>query len=317
MDHNQPIKDEYHNPTPCTVEKEKNNVRDAINAEINNPRAYAADRCGELMHRDDPDFPTINDLLATVSEADEKKLYAHYRKLLENSSLEVFYVGSEDIGHLSEIIRNHFGAFCGKRVAFNPIKAEAFTELKEVTEPFEVSQGKLSLGFRIGVTADDEKYFAASLFNEIFGGSPASKLFMNVREKLSLCYYCASSYNPYLGNVTVSSGIDVQDFEKAKSAILAQLEDIKQGRISDVELTAAKKSVAHWYRQMYDYPFELFAFYSTRCLLGIDASPEEYLKKFEAVTAAQVVEIAKNVKLDTVFFLKGTLEADDGEEYDE
>ncbi|MBQ7384603.1 MAG: insulinase family protein, partial [Clostridia bacterium] len=126
--------------------------------------------------------------------------------------------------------------------------------------------------------------------------------------------YCASSYDTYLGNLTVSSGIDVANFDVAKSEILAQLEDIKQGRISEVELVAAKKSIAHWYRQMYDFPFELFTFYSTRMMLGINASPEDYMERFEAVSANEIAAVAERVTLDTVYFLKGTLEADYGEE---
>ena len=154
------------------------------------------------MHSADADFPTIDTIRKAVAECDEKKLYSHYLRLLGESSLNIFYVGSESENKLVSIIKKHFSSFGGTESKIIPIKAEKFTELKEATEPFEVSQGKLCLGFRIGVTADEDNYFAASLFNEIFGGSPASKLFMNVREKLGLCYYCSSSYDPYFGNIT-------------------------------------------------------------------------------------------------------------------
>ena len=298
-----------------TVEKEKNTVSDAIKAEINNPRAYASMKCAELMHSGDEDFPTIDSLLSIVEDADEIKLYEHYKKMISSSALEIFYVGTQNTPRVSDIVKKHFGDFCGKSSPIRPITPEKFTHLKESAEPFEVSQGKLCLGFRVGVTADDKKYFAASMFNEIFGGSPASKLFMNVRERLSLCYYCASSYDPYLGNVTVSSGINVCEFERAKSEILRQLDSIKAGDISEDEFLAAKKSILHWYRQIYDYPFEIFAFYNTRSMLGISASPEEYMKAFSEVTLEDVIEVAKEVQLDTVFFLKGTLDED--EEYEE
>ena len=302
-----------------TVEKEKNTVCDAIKAEINNPRAYAALKCAELMQHGDDDFPTVDSLLETVENADEIKLYDHYKKMISSSALEIFYVGTQNKDQVSAIIKKHFASFGGNPSPIHPIVAEKFTSLKESTEPFEVSQGKLCLGFRIGVTANDKKYFAASMFNEIFGGSPASKLFMNVRERLSLCYYCASAFDPYRGNITVSSGINVGDFERAKSEILRQLDAIKRGEISEDEFCAAKKSILHWYRQIYDYPFEMFAFYNTRSMLGISASPEEYMKAFSEVTIEDVIEVAKGVQLDTVFFLKGTLEDsdEDEEDYDE
>ena len=294
-----------------SVEREKVTVCDAIRAEINNPKSYASNRCAELMHAADGDFAHVKGLLQIVEDTDEISLYAHYKNLIENAKLNVFYIGSEEHGYVADIIKKHFSSFAGKQTALIPIKAEELTSLKEVTEPFAVSQGKLSMGFRIGVCTGSEEYFAAVLFNEIFGSSPASKLFMNVRERLGLCYYCASSYDTYLGNITVASGIDVANFDITKSEILRQLDEIKNGNISDAELEAAKKSIAHWYRQMYDYPFELFAFYSTRQLFGIDASPEEYLGIFEAVTREQVVSVANKMSLNVVYFLKGTLAAED------
>ena len=293
------------------IKRERTTVQDAIKAEINNPKAYASGRCAEIMHREDKDFATVKDMLRTLEETDEVSLYSHYKDLIERSRLEVFYIGSESHEYVAEIIKKHFGEFCGKQTALNPIKPERLTELCEITEPFEVSQGKLSMGFRIGICADSEEYFAAVLFNEIFGGSPASKLFMNVRERLGLCYYCASSYDTYLGNITVSSGIDVSSLDVTKAEILRQLEDIQAGRISDAEIRAAKQSIAHWYRQMYDYPFELFSFYSTRRLFGITSSPAEYLEKFEAVTKEQIVIAANRVKLNAVYFLKGTLSCEE------
>ena len=300
-----------------TVKKEKIHVSDAIKAEINNPKAYARHRCSELMHEGDEDFPTLEELAAAVNATDEVSLYKHYTELLSSASVEFFYVGSESAEKVAHTIKRHFSTFGSREHRRMTLAPEPFTSLKEVTEPFEVSQGKLVMGFRTGICATDDEYFAAVIFNEIFGGSPASKLFMNVRERMSLCYYCASSYDTYLGNLIVSSGIEVESFEIARNAILAQLDDIKQGRISNIELDAAKKSVLHWYRQIYDFPFELFSFYSTRGMLGIDATPEDYMKRFEKVSAEEVVAVAKRVALDTVYFLKGTLDGDDGEDTEE
>lgn len=299
------------------VDKERVNVSDAIKAEINNPRAYASRRCSELMHSSDADFPTVKDMAQFVELCDGENLYEHYIRVLTKAKASVFYVGSEDINQVAKKIKAHFSKFGSVENTIVPMKAEIYKEQKNVTEPFPVCQGKLCMGFRMGVCADDEEYFAAALFNEIFGGSPASKLFINVREKMGLCYYCSSAYDTYMGNITVSAGIDVSDFESAKSEILLQLEDMKKGRISEIEITAAKKSIANWYRQMLDYPFELFAFYSTRGLFGIKADPSDYMKKFDAVTSEQIARVANRAVLDTVYFLKGTLEGTEEEEVDE
>lgn len=298
-----------------TVKKEIEHVKDAIRAEKNDPRAYSADRCGELLHRNDKSFPTLEELFEDVSTADEKSLYEYYKKLISSSELNIYYVGSESAERVGNIINKHFSEFSGSYLPPSPISPEAFGGFVERTEPMAVSQGKLCIGLRVGVCVGEERYFAAVMFNEIFGGSPASKLFMNVREKMSLCYYCSSRYDTYMGNITISAGINVSDRELAYSAILSQLEDIRDGKISDVELTAAKKAIAHVYRQIYDYPLDLIGFYRNKAIFGIEASTEDYAKKFEAVTREDIVQIAKEIKLDSVFFLEGTL--DDGSEWEE
>ena len=299
------------------VDKERISVSDAIKSEINNPRAYAARRCAELMHSGDNDFPTVKYMAELVDSCDGESLYKHYKRLLAEAKASVFYIGSEDINDVAKKIKSHFSEFGSSKSLTVPMKAEAFVEQKNVTEPFPVSQGKLCMGFRVGVCANDDEYFAAVVFNEIFGGSPASKLFMNVREKMGLCYYCSSAYSSYLGNLTVSAGIDVSEFDSARSEILRQLEDIKMGKISEAEITAAKNAIINWHRQMFDYPFDLFSFYSSRALFGMEADPVEYMQKFDAVTAEQVANVANRVILDTVYFLKGTVEDADSEEGEE
>ena len=297
--------------TDEAVSKEKTNLIDSIKAETNNPRAYASSRCLELMHRDDPDFPTFESMLADVSGASASTLYGYYQQLLCDSSLNIYYVGSESSERVAEVIKHHFSEFHGKKMPPTPISAEKFLGSIERTEPMAVLQGKLSMGFRTGICANEKKYFAAVVFNEIFGGTPASKLFMNVREKMSLCYYCASRYDSYTGNLTVAAGINVCDREKTYNAILEQLDQIRNGNISDTEMAAAKEAIAHSFRQIYDYPLDLISFYSNKAIFDIEASPEEYGKLFNDVTKEDVVNVAKDVKLDSVFFLEGTLEGEE------
>ncbi len=300
-----------------TVKKERASVLDSLKAEINNPKTYAAARCAELLHGADPEVSSIGELIDGVEKTDGASTYRVYRNILEHAALDVYYVGALDGEQVADSIKRHFATFKPNATPAAPVSAEHFTKLKEVTEPFPVSQSKLSLGFRVGVCSTDRYYYAAILFNEIFGGSPASKLFMNVRERMGLCYYCSSHYDSYFGNITVSSGVDSESAELAKAEILAQLEDMKAGRISEVEFSAAKLAFEHYCRQTYDYPFDIFTFYRSRGVLGIETTLEEHLKNITAVTLDEVVAVANFVKLDTVYLLRGTLSAEGEEEYDE
>lgn len=301
-----------------TVKKERANVLDSLRSEINNPKTYAAARCAELLHEGDPEFSSINELIAGVEGTDGISAYRVYKNILENAALDIYYIGALPCEQVADSIKTHFRDFTPSAKAPVPVAAEHFTTLKDVREPFPVSQSKLSLGFRVGVCSKDKNYYAAILFNEIFGGLPASKLFMNVRERLGLCYYCSSHYDSHFGNITVSSGVDKENAELAKSEILAQLEDMRSGKISKTEFSAAKLAFEHYCRQTYDYPSDIFTFYRSRGVLGIETTLEEHLKNIKAVTLDEVIAVANAVILDTVYLLEGTLSADDDEEeYDE
>ena len=170
-----------------------------------------------------------------------------------------------------------------------------------------VSQGKLSLGFRTGVCSDSgtKDVYVAMMLNELFGASPASKLFLNVREKMSLCYYCSSSYHRYSGILTVNCGIESKNRALAEEAILAELNELAKGNISEIEFHAARKSLENSYRQIYDNPFELQAFYGTRELFGISETIEECRLSLLEVTAEEVAALAKKIIYDTSFFVEG------------
>ena len=96
---------------------------------------------------------------------------------------------------------------------------------------------------------------------------------------------------------------------------------MKAGRITESEFSAAKLAFEHYCRQTYDYPFDIFTFYRSRGVLGVDTTLEEHLKNITAVTLEEVVAVANSVKLDTVYLLRGTLtegsEEDEEDEDDE
>ena len=185
----------------------------------------------------------------------------------------------------------------------------------EITEQMPVSQGKLAIGFRTGVSVNDEDSTAMTLFNEIFGGSPVSKLFMNVREKLSLCYYCKSVPDAFKGVMFVLSGIESENRDKSLEAILKELKDVQDGKVSAEELEAAKLSILNGYKTIDDNPATLCNWYLARIICGNFLTPEDVAKKIENTTLEQVVAVSKKVKLDTVYFLKGT--SSDGEAEEE
>ena len=293
---------------------------DALDAEINNTRAYAITRCVESMYRNDPDFPTVAKLREVIAKANGDALYQHYCDLISQAPIDVFYVGSlapEEVAKKLSIAL--LDAPTTQSFSPLPLMAAKVGIPVSQTQTMPVAQGKLAMGFRTGIcaTTDSEAHYQMLLLNEIFGGSPASKLFMNVREKMSLCYYCSSSYSIYTGDMMVSSGIEVKNRAIAEEAIREQLREIQRGNVTETEFSAAKKSLQNCYRQLYDNPLDLQTFLGTRQLFGISETVEECCQRLSDVRLEDVIAISQGVVCDTVFFVEGTHVGAEEEAFDE
>jgi predicted Zn-dependent peptidase len=161
------------------------------------------------------------------------------------------------------------------------------------------------MGFRTEYVLQNGNFPSMALFNEIFGGAPTSRLFMNVREKQSLCYYCSSFPDGLKGLLMVVSGIEQKNKEKTLNAVLEQLEDLKQGNVSDEELENARRSLRNGYREITDSPAAIASWYLGRISTGRYDSPEDAIAAMEQITKEDVVTVANSVRLDTVYFLEG------------
>ena len=173
------------------------------------------------------------------------------------------------------------------------------------TEEDEVSQGVLAVGFRLGECMDDPDPAKLAVFNAVYGAGVSSKLFLNVREKLSLCYYAFSSTDVLKGIMAVLSGIEFDKYGEALGEILAQLDAVRAGDISEAELAAARRTVANELRAGADSPNYLADFYLRETVQGTDASPDDIAALAETVTAEDVAAVARGVELDAVYFLRG------------
>lgn len=291
------------------VQQEIGFSQDAVRSEINNTRAYAAIRCLELMNRNDADFPTLNDLAQQLPTLSAQQITDYYRQYVLTAPLHAFYVGNLPPETVANRLQAAFAEWHVQRSDSLLLPTVAVgADFLSQTEQMPVAQGKLTMGFRTDCcdNGSDHRVYTALVFNELFGGAASSKLFLNVREKMSLCYYCSSSYHRYTGIVTVSAGIDSKNRAVTEAAVLEQLASIERGEITQSELDAAKRSLQNAYRQIDDNPFELQAFYGTRGLLGLRASVEESRRQLDAVGVEEIAALARQCRPETVFFVEGT-----------
>lgn len=309
-----PLTDENGNFLPVYTESEKSNQCDAINAQINNPRAYAALRCREIMYEGEPYGTSLFGTTEQIEAVTPQELFACYHGLISGCRYEIFYVGSREANEVEEVLRRRFLPYLGpERPNEIPLPDVTYEKrsVKRVTEEMPLAQGKLVLGFRTGINIRHPDFYAMLVMSEIYGGSPVSKLFMNVREKLSLCYYCNAAYEVFMGSIMVSCGVSPANREKAEGEILYQLKQIAMGKITDEEFEAAKHSLCNGYRSFSDSPSALETYYSCRNEFGVDCTVEKCMENIRNVSREDVIRVAGLVLLDTVYFLNGSGEEND------
>lgn len=294
---------------PDYTEGEKANRIDRIRGQINDKRAYATQRLAQLMCRYEAfGVDKLGDE-DSVSALTPQSLWQRYQELLNSAAVEVYYCGSAEIGRVEGALKSALAALPVNQEREDPgceVRISAGAEPQIVEESMDVTQGKLALGFRTGgITCWEEDYPAMAMCNAIFGGTTMSKLFMNVREKLSLCYYASSAYHRQKRLITVSSGIEFQNYQKAYDEIMAQLAAVQAGRLEDWELEGARSTLLNAYASMGDSQGKLENFYLGQAATGQEDTPELLAEQVRHVTAERIFDAMQTASLDTVYFLKG------------
>lgn len=286
------------------VESEKKNLISTIQSEINDKRIYANAKLLRLMCREDsfglPRLGTVEE----VAAIDAAGLYEHYRKILRQSRMELFYVGSMDRDTVAELLRARFNAPL-LPMTLPPQTAFHDQGGADETEVLDISQAKLCLGYVTPITNQSPEFAAMQVFNTIFGGGMTSKLFMNVREKRSLCYSIGSGYYGTKGLLTVSAGIDAAQEELVRREITAQLDDCRNCAVTAQELQSAKEALLSSLRSVHDSPGAIEGYYSTSVLSGLKLTPKAHMEAISKVSIADVAAAAETVQLHSSFLLKG------------
>ena len=290
------------------VEGEKKNLISTIESQINDKRAYAMEQMMRRMCREDTFGLSRLGEKEDVAAITPESLFAHYEKILRTSRIDVFYVGSAPTSQVAELIKDLLGGI--DRNYVNLPEQTGFHSCPggSYEQQMEVNQGKLCMGFVSPVTIRARDFVAMQLLNMVFGGGMTSKLFMHIREKLSLCYAIGSGYHGSKGIFSVSAGIDSNKKQKVQEEVMAQLEACRRGQITEEELNAAKQALRSGLLSTPDAPASIEGYYASAALSGLPLTLEAYMSAVEQVTVEQVAQAAKSLELHTVYFLKGVTE---------
>ena len=239
-----------------------------------------------------------------LANINEKTLIATYASMLNNDDVSIVVLGDVEHADVMQLFEDNLNFKPVKRKTLSAIDREE-KEMRSVTfleEEQLVNQTKLNIGYRTNTRITDDDYFALLVMNGVFGAFAHSKLFMNVREKESLCYYCASQMDNFKGLMYVYSGLDATQVPKAIEIIDKQLEDIRSDNISEKELKLAKKSIINAKRESLDSSSGMLSDLEMGTILGLSA--DEFVEKIKNITVADVSRVALKIKKDTVFTLK-------------
>ncbi len=281
---------------------QRKELLDAIEAMINNKRGYALVRARQIAFAGEPDAYLVYGTREDVEKLDAASVYQAYKELLRRAVIRIYSVGPECPDSLAERLQAAFGQLSDRAPeqlpyeAPSPVKASP----ESVTEPMDITQSKLVLAFK----GENLPYEAFRLFSAVYGGTPFSMLFSNVREKMSLCYYCASRVIAGKDTLMVDSGVELANAEKAKNAIIAQLDAMKNGEFSDMILENAKHSMVNALRSIGDTPTSCISDVYERYYRQDAASVEERVQRYLALTREDIIAVANALSLDTVYLMQ-------------
>ena len=290
--------------------QEKRCLLERLQGEMNDKRMYARQRCEEVMCPDHPFSLNPNGSVETVEALTAVSAAAARERLLSEANIHWLYQGDGDTAALVKELESRFATLPYRRPATLHTDATFAIKQEEKTEYMALKQAKLVLGLRVAVSEPDGNVDAAQLMCTVLGGCPTSLLFTNVREKKSLCYYCAATYDRHQGVMLIDSGVQPENVEMAKEEILKQLEALRQGAFTDDELEAARRSLIQRHASANDNPEALESFYIGQTLYDTYATPDEKRSRVLAVTREDVCRAARLAHFDTTYLLAPNEEVD-------
>lgn len=286
------------------LEQEKNNLKQIINSKIDNKTMYALNRCIEEMYEGRPYGIYKYGYVEKLEEITAQNLYEYYKELINTCKIDIFVSGINS--NITSIIQENEIINSLKSRTPNYITHGSVSNINDekiIQEKMDVTQGKIVIGMDLNLQNDEEKY-AAQVYNTILGGSASSKLFQNVREKASLAYTVSSNYMKLKSNIFIRAGIEIENYQKALEIIKQQLKDMKNGVFSDKDINQAKRTLIATINNIQEEQDIEISYYYGQELSDKIMTIEEYKSNIEQATKENIITVANNLKINTIYFLR-------------
>lgn len=289
-----------------TIDAEKRTLKQRIQSIYDDKMRYSNFRLVEEMCKDEPYALHVHGQMEQVDGINPENLYSYFQQAFREDEMDFYVIGDVEEREVQAVSDEllHFQARTPKRLL--EARTKKTIEAKKVKEVQDVKQGKLNIGYRTNIIYGDADYFALQVFNGVYGGFSHSKLFINVREKASLAYYCASRLESHKGLMMVMSGIDNKNFDQAVKIIKEQMQAMKNGDFSDAELEQTKAVIKNQLLETIDTARGMVEILYHNVVAGTKISLDDWLEKMDQTTREEIVKVADKIDLDTIYFLTGT-----------
>jgi len=287
------------------VKTEKESLRKRLESIIDDKMKFANQRITEKMCKGEPFALLVNGRAEDIPAITGQSLYEYYQALLSSNPIDIFVVGDVN----GQEVQSHIGKHLSlqrtnvKTLPETTVHKD-IQEIREVVDRLEVNQAKLNIGCRTNITYKDDEYPALLMCNGILGGFPHSKLFINVREKASLAYYAVSRLESHKGILMMMSGIDVANYEKAVSIMKEQVELMRSGQITQVEMDQTKATLVNQFKEILDSSRMMIDFAFNGVVSGRKRSLAEIIGGIQSTTVEDVKRAAEKIQLDTIYLLR-------------
>lgn len=295
---NEAFKEEY-------LQGEKENLKQIIEGKIDNKGTYALDKSIEAMYKGESYGLYKYGYVEDLEEITAKDLYKYYLEVIEKCKIDIFASG-ENIEKLYEKVKENKNIQKLKERTPEKVEEKEKKEVKIpqiINESMDVTQGKLIIGLDVFSKEKDVDYITM-VYNGILGVGANSKLFQNVREKASLAYTCGSNFVKRKHIILIRAGIEIKNYEKAVNIINEQLQDIQKGNFTQEDLENTKNLIYATINNIEEEQDTEISYYFGQELAEKNITTEEYKEKIKKVTKQDVIEVAKTIKTNTIYFLK-------------
>lgn len=288
----------------ATFNRQAINLKSTINSYYDDKQFWAARRLLDLYYRADsimqvPSFGRSQD----VNQLTPVELYKTYQAMINNDRVDILFLGNVDEDQVKTAFDQLPFSDRHAKAADILYRQPLYKQVQRQVEYQPVSQAKLNIGYQLPLYSGMELYHAGLVFNDLFGGSPYSKLYVNIREKASLAYYAASRLMPFNGLLSVQSGINSSEADRVEELIDEQLTALQKGQFTDDRFAEVKNGLINQYLSSNDLAGNILGRRLTNQLLGLPSQDEEAL--IRAVTRDQVIQVAQMLRKQAVYLLSG------------